>query len=460
MFASPESLVVSSEYQNLPQTEETSRFQEIINGTKRFIGRCALVLSIASGCTVASTAAEATFDPSPAEAAVSFVNNYPDMDAELYNASTYDWWKDENHNGQADVTPSPTDDDETISPRGNGYRNCTDGASFWAGEYVNVQPRAWGNAKDWHNKASSLGYTVLAGDSSNIEPGDIAEDESGNYGHVGFVTKVTKDSSGNVISVEVAELNRDGKGNYSLVTYASKNPAGNFVRNGSGADWDHFIDLNGLGKGLSDSPLPSSGEGTPPASGPTFSPAIVQRPSGETDIAVVGPGNALHFYMNSQGSLRWDMMPVAGAFVNSTPVMVQRSSGETDIIVQGRNNSLDYYYNFYGNGTWGVSHIAVENWAYSVPAVVQRPNGETDVVVVGPDHTLDFYMNDLGSSLWKMMRIAGPGSAYSTPAIVQRPSGETDIAVMGPNNSLKLYMNDAGYPTWGHIPVAVNGWVS
>lgn len=112
MSVSPESLVLSSECQNLLQVEEISRFQEIVNTTKRFIGRCALVLSIASGCTVASTAVEATFEPSPAEAATSFVNNYPDMDAADCSAiyGIYSWCK----NGS------------WLSSRGYGYRNCTD----------------------------------------------------------------------------------------------------------------------------------------------------------------------------------------------------------------------------------------------------------------------------------------------------------------------------------------------
>lgn len=164
-------------------------------------------------------------------------NTYPYMNATPINPATGDYWIDENGNGQYDGT------EESKSPRGFYYRNCTDGAAHWVQQYTGVViPGSWSHAKYWDDHAG--GYTVKQGNANTIEVGDIAQSDYGDFGHVGFVTDVAKDAGGNVVSIAVAELNKSNQGEFSHPTYISKNSGGKFIRWGS-ATWDHFIDVNG-----------------------------------------------------------------------------------------------------------------------------------------------------------------------------------------------------------------------
>lgn len=119
-----------------------------------------LGLATASGTAVglAETMLE---DPEPAYA-TSFVNDYPNLGAAPYNASAYEWWVDENGNGQADVTADPNDNDETMSSRGYFYRNCTDGAAYWALKYTGVTLPVLGNAKDWEAATAMVSSQAMA----------------------------------------------------------------------------------------------------------------------------------------------------------------------------------------------------------------------------------------------------------------------------------------------------------
>ncbi len=456
MSVNPEIPMIEPSYpQQTVATTESLRLREAVASGGRLIGRVALAFGIAAASSIVVETGETVFAPQTAHAETAFTNDYPDIDADVYNLPTYDWWKDEDGN------KAYSGSGELLSSRGYGYRNCTDGAAYWAMKYTGVNVAGWGNAKDWDTKSATKNYLVYSGDTKNIEPGDIAQTDDGTYGHVGFVTSVTKNADGTVVSFATAELNKGGTGEYTSPdsnVYKTRNAAGKFVRTGS-SDWDHFIDLNGLGKGLNNEDIATPAESAPPVvAGPTFMPAVVQRPSGETDVAVVGPGNSLDFYYNAQGLSGWGRVTVPGAQAHSTPVMVQRASGETDIAVLGQGNSLDFYYNAQGSPTWAKSPVAVPGWAYSAPAVIQRPSGETDIAVQGPNNSLDFYYNEQGSPYWAKVQVAGAGSAYSAPAIVQRPSGETDIVVQGPGNSMDFYYNAQGSPAWGVSHVAIPNW--
>lgn len=235
------------------QREQTP-FRGVIFNGKRFLGRAALMLGLVAGPTIAVTAEDTASRTQYAEATTEFTNDYPNLSAATYNLSTYDWWVDENGNGKPDVTASPTDDDETMSSRGYNYRNCTDGVAYWTAKYTGVGVRGWGNANTWDTGATLANYIVKSGNTNSIEPGDIAQSDDGSYGHVGFVTGVSKNTSGAVVSITVAELNRAGTGEYSINGYSSRNVNGNFSR-GVSSDWDHFIDVNGPNKGLGNEDL-------------------------------------------------------------------------------------------------------------------------------------------------------------------------------------------------------------
>jgi surface antigen len=194
---------------------------------------------------VPAVIAETIIAPTPAYAGTEFSNDYPDMDAKDCSRvwGSYSWCKG--------------DPSKPGSSRGYDFRNCPDGAAYWVGKYTGVNVAGWGHAKSWNVNAASKDYTVYPGNTNSIEPGDIAQDDTGDFGHVGFVTNVTKDNNGNVTTIKVAELNKDGAGNYSHDTYSTKDAAGHFKRNRV-KTWKNFIDVNGIGKGLNNEQWPDT----------------------------------------------------------------------------------------------------------------------------------------------------------------------------------------------------------
>lgn len=221
----------------------------------------------------------------PPAQATTFVNDYPDgsmpCEHSPYNVTgacaNYDWG------------PTHTEaynDPSENSSRGYAYRNCTDGAAYWVEKYTGVKVGAGlGDAASWDNNAAShAGWTVFAGSSNGIEPGDIAQSDGGSYGHVGFVTDVARDSSGTVTSISTAEMNAAGTGLESEQTYSTKDSTGKFKRTGTTYYWDHFIDVNGIGKGLNNENLAGSASGSFPSTG-DLSFVRLNHYSGNVEIA-------------------------------------------------------------------------------------------------------------------------------------------------------------------------------
>jgi hypothetical protein len=100
-----------------------------------------------------------------------------------------------------------------ISPRGFGYRNCTDFVAWFLGlTWADFKfPASKGNAADWGAYAANAGLTVT----QTPSVGDVAwwdHHTAGGYGHVAIVTAIN--SSNN--SVTVAEYNGDGHGDYDV----------------------------------------------------------------------------------------------------------------------------------------------------------------------------------------------------------------------------------------------------
>ncbi|MET1033533.1 MAG: hypothetical protein ABWX94_03465 [Candidatus Saccharimonadales bacterium] len=168
----------------------------------------------------------------------------------------------------------------------------------------------------------------------------------------------------------------------------------------------------------------------------------------------------MYFYYNAQNSPIWGKIPVTeNSQAFSAPSMVQRSSGETDIAVQGPNHSLQLYINNVGNPEWGHLQAAGENTTFNdtnPPAILLRPSGELDIAVHGPENQALVYYNAQGQQQWGETLAAIPGYANREPAMIQRPTGETDLIIVGPNSRLDYYMNDQNSPLWGVLPVQGN----
>jgi surface antigen len=131
--------------------------------------------------------------------------------------------------------------DDWISPRGYGYRNCTDWVAFRIPQLVQkAVPIGWSDAKNWDEAAGAAHYTV----DTTPEPGDIAVWNAGTFGHVEVVEGVNGDGS-----VTTSGYNKKGDGMYGS-------------RDNQRAD--AYIDLNGTGKGINGEDLNSPSTPPPP----------------------------------------------------------------------------------------------------------------------------------------------------------------------------------------------------
>ena len=259
-----------SEQSPVPQTlqpaeaSERSRLQDLVATAKRRVGHATMVATLAAGSGAAVGVVETVLEPHP-QAAAAETGGYPYADVPCYPSSVnsttgacnnYDW-RIPVKNSQGVITSW-----KEFSERGYAPRNCTDWAAY-QGSLLSGRtvPGGLGNAKDWDTNAASVA-TV----DTTPEPGDIAQSEAGTFGHVGVVEDVMKDSSGKITSIDVSQYNEAGTGNYSKANYT---PDGNgtFWRDTAHTKkWDHFIDLNGTGKGIGGTPIDAP---APPPGSPT-----------------------------------------------------------------------------------------------------------------------------------------------------------------------------------------------
>ncbi|MDB5184766.1 MAG: hypothetical protein JWN38_574 [Candidatus Saccharibacteria bacterium] len=415
-------------------------------------GRLALTLVLTAGASVGLVTGESAIHPEAAHAATTFTNDYPDAGAALYNQAHLDWWEDENKNGIADVTlNNENDNDESVSSRGYFYKNCTDGVAYWVNKYTGyVVPSGWGNAMDWDNHASVVtGISVYDGTTNNIEPGDIAQSDDGDYGHVGFVTSVTKDSNGNVTSFKTAELNQRDNGEYNVDTpndysnYGTRNASGKFARY-DGKDWDHFIDVNGTNKGLNNEDLTTV---SPPetvtttlsrsSSGPISS---ILEPSNRRDIFVGTDSGKLDWSHFAPGESSWstgEIASVSSAIKSVSSVLW--TNGKLGVYFGTADGGL--YESWYQpGGGWTTSLIANEGSSVNGIAaqVINSSSGHDEVDVFSGSSNGNVYETWWQSNAsWTNSLIDATGSPVNAVALL-RPgaTAETDIFAGSANGQL------------------------
>lgn len=144
-------------------------------------------------------------------------------------------------------------------------RNCTSYIAWRVNKEFGVNiPSSWGSANTWATHATNAGYTV----DTTPETGDIAQWDST---HVAFVEELIAQVDGSY-KVRVSEYNQDLKGspNSTRITRA-----------------DHYIDINGTGKGL-------NGEVTT-GGGSSFY-------GGSTTLGTYNPSNGYFYERNSNTS--------------------------------------------------------------------------------------------------------------------------------------------------------------
>ena len=422
----------SAKSRNTKLIKMTSKTPGVVNANHPYalygfikrLSACLLVFLIAVNGGLSISLFQAILGKASLVHATTFSNDYPDGDAMVKNLPTYDWWKDENGDGQYSGSA------ELYSSRGYGYRNCTDGVAYWVNKYTGITvPTNLGNALSWDDNAPSA-YSVKSGTGDDIEPGDIAQSDDGTYGHVGFVTEVIKNDVGAVTQFKTAELNKAGDGNYSSNTYTTR-VSGKFTR-GSSGDWDHFIDVNGAGKGLNNEVIAGGASGSITLARPaaiSFNGALnVFTRGGDgqiynqywngtswtgfssiggnmiSDPAVIVNGTALNvFALNQDGQIYtkyndgtgWSGWSSLGSTTMRGNPRVVIYGAELDVFALGADNHpyKDTWQSSSGWGGWG----SLGNYMDSSPSVLQY-GSELDVVMRGTDNHI--YKDTWSGSSW------------------------------------------------------------
>lgn len=134
--------------------------------------------------------AAAGFVAGPAQAAIG-ANDYPDKDAVCVATGSVSGWC---------ANSAWRKNGSQNSARGYAYRNCTDFAAWRANQLAarKVVPSGWGNANAWDESARRAG--ILVDGSPRV--GDIAQSDSGSFGHVGIVAEIGTGANAGKFRVE------------------------------------------------------------------------------------------------------------------------------------------------------------------------------------------------------------------------------------------------------------------
>ncbi len=182
----------------------------------------------------------------------------------------------------------------------------------------------------------------------------------------------------------------------------------------------------------------------PGAASPSLSLSV--SPSGEPEVASVGPGGSLWFRSMTGGV--WHKTRLGGpgsAF--SGPSLYAGPLGFTGIAVQGPAHTLQFY--ALAEGHWHHFVVTPPDTAYSAPSLAVGTT-KAGIAVEGPDHTLLCFSGSLSglSGHLHHSTVNGPGTTFSAPSMVIRtsaqatgadPAGEFDIAVQNANHALSYY---------------------
>lgn len=232
------------------------------------------------------------------------------------------------------------------SPRGYGFRNCTDWVAWKVQSYLGKSPTGLGNAGTWDDYAAAKGYRTTA----IPEPGNAAV---WNSGHVAFVESVNADGT-----VNVSEYNHGMDGNYGTRARLRA---------------DIYVDFDGLGinkyTGSSEPVADSDGDRVPDAVDkcPRIAGSVDGCPDGQPLVATVmsanstgaaytrgADGRVYTSWQNSPGSSWEGWVPLGDIRIVGAPIaLVNESNGAQAIFARGvDNHAYTAWQPEMGSGTW------------------------------------------------------------------------------------------------------------
>lgn len=395
MSSQPESLVQGAP--NFAQEVALHHEEAIQNENRKSwlakaASRTALSLALAAGAGAATGTAGAVLESHPQEAVAS-TGGYPDADATDCSATfgVYSWCKE-----------SPPD---WLSPRGYGYRNCTDWVAWRIKELTGVTvPTNLGHGTTWDDNAPNS-YIV----DNTPEPGDIAQwdNGAGGLGHVAVVETVNANGS-----VNVSQYNRAGDGNFS-------------TENNRVAD--HYIDVNGEGVGTEETV--------------SLDPAVVSRTPSSMDA----------FYRDSDGSLvdKWWDATVGWQTTDVPDTSGDKAMAGNPDAVSRTPTSMDVFYRDVNNRLINAWWDASTGWHTQAVSGGGNMAGDPDVISRSQNGMDVLYRNTAGQLVdawWTPTTGWQNQVIYGTPVM----GGDPDVVSRTPTSMDVLYRGNDGrlYDTW------------
>jgi len=245
-------------------------------------------------------------------------------------------------------------------------------------------------------------------------------------------------------------LNRDAKGGYSFMSYTTKDTSGNFIR-ATGKTFNHFIDMNGPGKGLGNEDItPGS---TSPANPNTYAQNTIRKVVQKTD-----GGTNLVFWAKSDTVFEDSWRP-GGDGIHVAALTNQPDIKDIDVQINPDHERLVYT-------ATGDGHI-YETWYYPGQpihtGVIASGAGAVKEIqkTIGPDGTQQLYvMTDQGiDEYWwrpggdgihknRLYSLRDPVSMVKTPA---EPDGTQIVYVTDRSYVYEIYWKPGGNVYTGTI---------
>ncbi len=403
-------------------------------------------------------------------------------------------------------------------PWGFALRNCTsfvawrlrmtNGLEDFENHFGGVH---WGNAENWDNAASGLGYLV-----DHVPAvGAVAQTDGGRVGHVAWVSAVGDGT------VTVEEYNMAVAGGYDVRTVPTSDfrylhladtapapylgstragvatndahesawsarisgtgnlivhrPSGRTVRLGSGGQWSPHAapavatDAQGriwvagvtsAGKVLTAHTAPGSvlfSHLRPLLAGvATASPALVVDERGRIRVLSVTPaGTLLERHTAGARSDRWShphRMGVAGSWsTHAAPSAVTDNAGNTWVAAVTRGGALLSQHTTHGGSRWaGMRRVDHRTWsATSTPALAVAQDGRVWLASVGDRGTLLVRHTGVEGAGWQRPdTIPGEWSPYSSPALAVDRSARLWLASVSSHGRLAVSSLPADGQRW------------
>lgn len=327
----------------------------------------------------------------------------------------------------------------TTSPRGYGWRNCTDWVAFKIQSYLGYSPRGLGNGNEWDDRAAGQGFRTT----NQPEAGHAAVWNGGSYGHVAFVESVNKDGT-----VNVSEYNRGMNGTYGTRNNVKADVYVDFdgpgVNKYTGSTVTSDTDNDGFADNVDKCPkIAGSIEGCP--EGQPLVSVVPNYLGGNSAYMRGNDGRLYTSWQTGYGTIWEGWVPIGANKITGAPTVINLSNGTHAIFVRGENNQALTVFQTEAGGQWYwadlggalTSNIVVEDAITGGKVIFAKDNrGEL----------VHKWQNAPGGA-WSEWNSLG-GSLLGDPNVLRTPDGRHVVYARGTNGHLMTKWQQSVGGSW------------